>query len=228
LSEEGRHFVSLLGAGEVGMGPLGPSSAEVRPCGIRSVECREMSESDLLERFITENDHEAFRALIERHGRMVLAVCRNVLGESHDVDDAFQTTFLILAQSAYTIKQRDSIGPWLRRVALRVARKVRAKAYDRRALDRRDRSFEPETVGDHDDFVLIPMLREEMGRLPDRYRLPLVLCYLEGKTNEEAALQLRCPVGTIKGRLSRARGRLRDRLSQRGAALFPAAGDSRC
>jgi RNA polymerase sigma factor (sigma-70 family) len=187
-----------------------------------------MSERELLERFLSENDPEAFRALIERHGPMVLGICRRVVGASHDVDDAVQTTFLILAQSAGTIKQRDSIGPWLRRVALRVAKRIRYKTCDRRAREWRDAWLEADPVRDQPDPLLLPVLHEEMGRLPDRYRLPLVLCYLEGKTNEEAARQLRCPVGTIKGRLSRARGRLRDRLSRRGVVLYEGSREASC
>jgi RNA polymerase sigma factor (sigma-70 family) len=177
-----------------------------------------MSERELLERFVGDNDHEAFRALIERHGPMVLGICRRVISAPHDVEDAFQTTFLILARSAGTIKQRDSIGPWLRRVALRVARKARFAFHNRFARESCDAWFVEAPASEQPDPLLIPVLHEEMGRLPDRYRLPLVLCYFEGMTNEEAAVQLRCPVGTIKGRLSRARGRLRDRLTRRGLA----------
>jgi RNA polymerase sigma factor (sigma-70 family) len=150
---------------------------------------------------------------------MVLGVCRSVLRASHDVEDAFQATFLTLARSAGTIKNRDYIGPWLHRVALRVARSARSKAFARRCREIAGLVFEPSTSSDSDLADLFPVLHEEIGRLPERYRMPLVLFYLEGKSTEEAAVQLRCPVGTVKGRLSRARDRLRDRFSRRGLIL---------
>jgi RNA polymerase sigma-70 factor (ECF subfamily) len=174
-----------------------------------------MRERDLLQRFVIENDPEAFRLLVERHGAMVLAVCRSQLREAHDAEDAFQNTFLLLARRAGTIEHLETIGPWLRRVALRVAVRARAKACERRVREtarlERPHSGPPEPL----DRSLIRILREEISRLPDRYRLPVVLCYLEGKTNEQAAMHLRCPVGTVKGRLSRARKRLRDSLTRR-------------
>jgi RNA polymerase sigma factor (sigma-70 family) len=180
------------------------------------MECREMPETQLLERFIGENDPAAFRTLIDRHGPMVLAVCRSVLDESHDVEDAFQSTFLVLVQSAPTIRQGASLGPWLHRVALRVSQRARATATQRRAREKRRSRSEAEPDRDLSEIVSRPIIHEELNRLPDRDRLPLVLCYLEGKTNEQAAAQLRWPVGTVKGRLWRARGQLRDRLSRRG------------
>lgn len=175
-----------------------------------------MTERQLLERFVTAKDPDAFRVLVERHGPMVLSVCRNVLRESHDVEDAFQSTFLALAKHAGTIKNRDTIGPWLHRVALRLAQRARYQAYRRRLRERVCNDSGWEVPLDPPDLSFIPMLREEVSRLPDHYRLPVVLCYLEGKTNQEAAAQLSCPVGTIKGRLSRARQTLRDRLTRRG------------
>jgi RNA polymerase sigma factor (sigma-70 family) len=179
-----------------------------------------MTERQLLEQFITGNDQDAFRALIDRHGSTVLGICRSVLRESHDVEDAFQMTFLILARDAGTIRERDCIGPWLRKVALRLARKERSKAFGRRALERLDARPAWEPASENLNLDLLPVLRAELSRLPERYRLPLVLCYLEGKTTEEAAMQLGCPVGTVKGRLSRARERLRDRFCCRGLTLL--------
>ena len=175
-----------------------------------------MTEKQLLDRFITANDPDAFRALIDLHGPMVFAVCRTVLRETHDAEDAFQNTFLALARRAAMIKNGETVAPWLHRVALRVAKKARFRASQRRAREsacidsgsgRPPRSHDPS---------LIPLLREEVSRLPEDYRMPVVLCYLEGKTNQEAAAQLNCPIGTIKGRLSRARQTLRGRLSRRG------------
>jgi RNA polymerase sigma factor (sigma-70 family) len=180
------------------------------------VECPDIADTQLLERFIRENDNTAFRSLIDRHGPMVLAVCRSVLGESHDVEDAFQSTFLVLVQTARTIRSGESLGPWLHRVALRVSQRARATAARRRAREIRHSRSEAEPPRDHADLISRPILHEELDRLPERYRLPLVLCYLEGKTNEQAAAQLHWPVGTVKGRLWRARSQLRDRLSRRG------------
>jgi RNA polymerase sigma factor (sigma-70 family) len=175
-----------------------------------------MTERQLLRRFIAERDEAAFQTLIDRHGPMVLGVCRSVLSASHDVEDAFQATFLVLVQSAGSIRNEDSLGPWLHRVAFRVAKRARAKASDRRARERRLTRSEAEPTYDHPDFAFRQLIHEELDRLPERYRVPMVLCYLKGKTNEEAAAQLQCPVGTIKGWLWRARGRLRDGLCRRG------------
>jgi RNA polymerase sigma factor (sigma-70 family) len=147
---------------------------------------------------------------------MVLAVCRSVLREQHDVEDAFQDTFLILARDAGTITHSETIGPWLRRVALRRAQKAQLQASRRRFRERNRTDFRPNHPTDPADFSLNMLLREEVSHLPEHYRLAVVLCYLEGKTHQEAAAQLRCPIGTIKGRLSRARGVLRNRLSRRG------------
>jgi RNA polymerase sigma factor (sigma-70 family) len=175
-----------------------------------------MTEKQLLDRYVTAEDPDAFTALIERHGPMVLSVCRTVLREQHDVEDAFQNTFLALARRAATIQHSSTIGPWLHRVALRVAQKARFKAAQRRAREQVRSDLEPEDPYEPPDFSLVPLLREEVSRLPDYYRLPVELCYLEGKSNQEAATQLKCPIGTIKGRLSRARQALRDRLIRRG------------
>jgi RNA polymerase sigma factor (sigma-70 family) len=180
-----------------------------------------MTEQQLLECFVTANDPDAFTVLIERHGPMVLAVCRSVLRERHDAEDAFQDTFLALARGAHTIKHSETIGPWLLQVAHRMAQKARFKAFRRRVRERNRTDSRTEYPIDPPDLSLIPLIREEVGRLPETYRLPVVLCYLEGKTNQEAAAQLRCPVGTIKGRLSRARQTLRDRLSRRGVDSYP-------
>jgi RNA polymerase sigma factor (sigma-70 family) len=180
-----------------------------------------MTERQLLECFVTANDPDAFRVLIERHGPMVLAVCRTVLREQYDVEDAFQDTFLALVRFAGTIKHGETIGPWLHRVALRRSLRARIQASQRRVRERNRTESRKEDPIDPPDLSLIPLLREEVSRLPEKYRLPVVLCYLEGKTNQEAASQLSCPLGTIKGRLSRARQTLRDRLSCRGLESYP-------
>jgi RNA polymerase sigma factor (sigma-70 family) len=180
-----------------------------------------MTERQLLECFVTANDPDAFRVLVERHGPMVLAVCRQVLRAQHDAEDAFQDTFLALAMSANKIKRSETIGPWLRRVAFHMALRARSRASQRRVLESNRTDFRKEYPIDPFDLPLIPLLRDEVSRLPEHYRLPVVLCYLEGNTNQEAAAQLSCPVGTIKGRLSRARQILRDRLSRRGVDSYP-------
>jgi RNA polymerase sigma-70 factor (ECF subfamily) len=177
-----------------------------------------MWERDLLEKFVIEKDPEAFRMLIERHGSMVLSVCGGILRGAHDVEDAFQETFLILARRANTIRRMETIGPWLRRVALRVATRLRLQSSERRARERLRPDAPRSSPVEPLDPSLLRLLREEIGRLPDRYRLPIILCYMEGKTNEQAAAHLCCPVGTVKGRLSRARQRLRDNLTRRASA----------
>ena len=195
----------------------GPSPTRSRPA-----ECRAMTERQLLECFVTANDPDAFQVLIERHGRMVLAVCRNVLRARHDAEDVFQETFLALAMGAHTIKHSQTIGPWLRQVALHIALRARFKASQRRVHERSRIDFRTEDPIDPPDLSFIPLLREEVSRLPVHYRRPVVLCYLEGKSCREAATQLSCPVGTIKGRLWRARQTLRVRLGRRGMNSYPA------
>jgi RNA polymerase sigma factor (sigma-70 family) len=174
-----------------------------------------------MECFVTAKDPDAFRILIERHGPTVLAVCRNVLRQQHDAEDAFQDTFLALATGASTIKQREAIGPWLHQVAFRLARRARFETSQRRVHEGNRNDSRAEYPIGAPDLFLATLLREEVSRLPERHRLPVVLCYLEGKTHQEAAAQLRCPLGTLKARLSRARQTLRVRLSRRGFEAYP-------
>jgi zinc protease len=184
-----------------------------------------LSEAQLLDRFIARGDETAFEAILLRHGPMVLGVCRRVLDDPHDVDDAFQATFLILVKKAGSIRDRDVLGTWLYGVARRVAVRARANARRRRACERS--AAEGNGVADPradrpGADELRSLIDDELERLPERYRAPLVLCDLEGRTHEQAAAQLRCPVGTVKSRLSRGRERLRSRLARRG--LAPSAG----
>jgi RNA polymerase sigma factor (sigma-70 family) len=177
-------------------------------------------DSELLERFIGRRDQAAFEALVVRHGPRVLAVCRQVLGESEEAHDAFQATFLVLVRKAGAIRKRDSLGPWLHGVARRIA--VRAKVRGERRRTQEGWVVEmhaKQASSDLDHSELRPLLDEEMSRLPEKYRLPLLLCYLEGMTNEEAARRLECPPGTLKGRLARAREILKGRLARRGVVL---------
>jgi RNA polymerase sigma factor (sigma-70 family) len=178
-----------------------------------------LPDAELLERYIRRRDETAFEALLHRHGPLVFGVCRRLLYNAHDAEDAFQATFLILARKANSIVPRSSVGNWLYGVAYRVAARARKSAchrtreqlgVDLTAVPDREEPAEPD---------MAPLLHAEVERLPDKYRIPIVLCYLEGKTNEEAARQLQWPVGTVKIRLCRARELLHSRLSRRGVAL---------
>jgi RNA polymerase sigma factor (sigma-70 family) len=175
------------------------------------------SDAQLLRRFAQHRDEAAFAALVERHGPLVLAACRRVLGTVQDAEDAFQATFLVLARKAATIRDPNLLGNWLYGVASRIARKARASLNRRRRHEKRARllslSQAPPAVESND---LRPLLDQELSRLPERHRAAVGLCYLEGKSNAEAARLLRCPTGTVKGRLARARELLRRRLVRRG------------
>ena len=174
----------------------------------------------LLETFSTghrEAAEAAFATLVERHGPMVLRVCRGVLTDPHDVNDAFQATFLVLVRKAESLWVPGSLGPWLHGVALRVATKARVAAARRSAHERRAAETARTEQGDR-NLELAPVLHEEVDRLPPKYRAPVVLCYFEGLTHEGAAAALGWPLGTVHGRLSRARDLLRSRLTRRGLA----------
>jgi RNA polymerase sigma factor (sigma-70 family) len=179
------------------------------------------SDGQLLARFTADRDEAAFATLLRRHGPMVLAVCRRVLRDYRAAEDALQATFLVLARKAAALRKLDTLGPWLHGVAYRTALKARTAGM-RRRLDQASPGVEPAGRDSADDVVwrdLRPVLDEEVQRLPARYRNAVVLCYLEGRTNAEAAALLDCPRGTIATWLSRARERLRKRLSRRGLAL---------
>jgi RNA polymerase sigma factor (sigma-70 family) len=180
-----------------------------------------LSDLQLLERFLAGHDEAAelaFTALVERHGPMVLGVCRRILGDPHDAEDAFQATFLILVRKARSIRVEGSVGRWLYGVARRVA--ARGKARTLRRESRETGCVEilvaPATIHPTDRDDLRAVLAQELGKLPSRYQMPVALCDLEGLTHEEAARRLNLPVGTVKSRLSRARSQLRSRLTRRG------------
>jgi RNA polymerase sigma factor (sigma-70 family) len=177
-----------------------------------------LSEWQLLQRYLERRDELAFEALVARHGPMVLGVCRRMLAEESDVEDAFQATFLVLVRRARQLGPRDLIGAWLHGVAARVALRARSRAARRRLQPMPSNVISAGREGTNADREAAEILDQELGRLPDKYRNPVVLCYLEGQTHEEAARQLRWPVGTVKGRLSRARDLLRSRLARRGLA----------
>ncbi len=179
-----------------------------------------LSDGRLLERFLSENEEAAqaaFACLVERHGPMVMRVCKGVLHDAHAAEDAFQVTFLILARKARSIRKRDSIASWLFGVARRVARKAKAQNTRRAILETERAAQEPSAVANA-QFDFHDEIHQEVDRLPDRYRSAVVLCYFEGLTKEQAATRLAVPAETIKTRLARARERLRRRLVERGLA----------
>ena len=182
-----------------------------------------LSEWQLLERYLHERDEVAFEAIVARHGPMVQGVCRRMLANPTDVDDAFQATFLVFVRKARQLGPRDAIGPWLYGVATRVALRARSEAARRSRLA--PITAELDGASDHPSFAdreIGEVLDQELSRLPSKYRHPIVLCYLEGQTHEAAARQLNWPIGTVKGRLSRARELLQARLTRRG--VTPAVG----
>jgi RNA polymerase sigma factor (sigma-70 family) len=177
-----------------------------------------LSDTQLLRRFAVRRDEAAFAAVVARHGPMVMAVCRAILRDPYDAEDAFQATFLVLARKAGTAWTEGQLGGWLHTVAYRIA--VRAST-DSAIRHRHERQAAREAVGAYapvelDD--LRPALHEEIARLPARFRLPIVLCYFEGLTHVQAAVHLGCGEATVRRRLAVARERLRLRLAQRGLA----------
>jgi RNA polymerase sigma factor (sigma-70 family) len=181
-----------------------------------------LADADLLERFVGSRDEAAFELLLWRHGPMVLGVCRRVLHHAQDAEDAFQATFLTLVRKAPSVARRGSVGSWLYKVALRVALAAREQRA-REAAQPLDRDVSAaESTPDLLWRDLRPVLDEEVGRLPERHRRAFVLCYLQGKTNAEAARELGIPEGTVASRLSWARRRLRSRLGRRGLTLSAA------
>src|SRR5262245_35971990 len=184
-------------------------------------------DDQLLERFHSQGEEIAFTALVKRHGPMVLRVCERVLGKTPDAEDAFQATFIVLVRKAGKISRPNLLANWLYGVAYRIALKARACAKKHHSRERpisqgatvpepalNERSTESSSLD------LRGLLDEAVNRLPEKYRLPVVLCYLEGRTTEAASQTLGCPQGTVMSRLSRARDLLRDRLARRGLALY--------
>jgi RNA polymerase sigma factor (sigma-70 family) len=181
----------------------------------------ELSDRQLLERF-TSSDRETaelcFSALIKRHGPMVFRTSQAILRDPHDAEDAFQATFLVLARKARSLWIRDSLGPWLFQVACRVAACARSAAHRRRGHERKTAGTRASMVEHRTWDDCGAVVCDELNRLPDRYRTAVVLCDLEGMTQERAAQVLGWPAGTLRSRLARGRQRLRDRLTRRGLA----------
>ncbi len=190
-----------------------------------------LTDGQLLERYLEHRGDEAemaFAALVDRHGAMVLRLCRQILRGEEDAEDAAQATFLVLARRARTIGRRESIACWLHGVALRVAANARVAAIRRRARELRGGEMrtagqvvdsEVSAIESHEDWAT---LHDELGALPRFFREPLILCYLDGFSQKQAAAELRCPLGTIQSRLARGKAKLRARLEKRGVVLSPA------
>jgi RNA polymerase sigma factor (sigma-70 family) len=178
------------------------------------------SDGELLSCFIERREESAFAALLRRHGPMVLGVCRRVLRDVHDADDAFQATFLVLVRKAASVRPREAVGNWLYGVAYRTALEARAKIARRHAREKpMDDLPQPEAKPQAGWHELLPLLDEELHRLPDKYRLAVVLCDVEGRSRKEVARQLAIPEGTLSSRLAVARKRLAARLARLGFAL---------
>jgi RNA polymerase sigma factor (sigma-70 family) len=187
-----------------------------------------LSEGQLLARFVGEHDEVAFEAIVSRHGPMVLGICRRLLDDPNDVEDAFQATFLVLVRRAGSLRDRELLSNWLYGVALRVASRARRDRARRRVGQVPDFHSEDQTGASPDDAGLCELrsvLDTEVARLPERFRAPIVLCYFEGLTHDQAAERLRCPVGTVRSRMAKGRELLQSRLTRRGfgpASLVPA------
>jgi len=202
----------------------------------------QLSDAMLLERFVNGREESAFVTLVERHGPLVEGVCRRLLRDDHDAEDVYQATFLVLARKASSVPWRGSVGGWLRAVAHRLALHARADLGRRRmheslvsGLERRAiRRGEPERsrFGLHEHYHplvdpaaelerrdLRRLIEDELGQMPEKYRAPVLLCDLEGRTHQEAARKLGWPAGSMSRRLERARVLLRQRLSDRGISL---------
>jgi RNA polymerase sigma factor (sigma-70 family) len=181
-----------------------------------------LTDAQLLEQFVGRHDQSAFAQLLQRNGPLVWGVCRRVLHNADDADDAFQATFLVLARKARLV--RASLAGWLCRVAYRVATNLKSSSAQRRFVEKQSAAMSkgsatPDGASEAGWKELRPVLDEELDRLPEKYRLPIVLCYMQRKTNDEAAEELGWTRGTIASRLSRARDLLRARLTRRGVVL---------
>ena len=182
-------------------------------------EC-DLDDGQLLKRFVTARDEAAFATLMQRHGPMVLGVCRRLLRDQHEAEDAFQATFLVLIHKARSIGRPELLGPWLHGVAYRVATRARTRNATRREKERKAGSMRksitsPAQTCNELEVALDGALQE----IPEKYRTPLLLCYVEEKTHEEVARELGCPLGTVRSWVSRGRRLLRSRLARRGYRL---------
>ena len=180
----------------------------------------DMTDSGLVKRFFTEKDEKAFITLLKRHGPMVLRVGRHILGHDQDVEDIFQAAFLLLARKAKSIRKHQSVASWLYGVAQRLALNMKRRGINRQAQERQAAVMGNKAkVSDKACQELQTALHEALAQLPEKYRAALLECYLEGKTQEEAARHLGCPLGTVRSRLARGRVCLQKLLEQRGLPL---------
>lgn len=174
----------------------------------------------LLDRFVNQRDEAAFETLVRRHGPMVYGVCRRVLGDAHEAEDAFQATFLVLARRSRTLRAPDRLANWLYGVAYRVASKAKSKMPRKPSSQPEQVAVAaPETPAAVEWDEIRSIMDEEMSRLPEKHRAALVLCYLQGRTHAEAARELGCPEGSMSWRLAEARETFRRRLVRRGVVL---------
>jgi RNA polymerase sigma factor (sigma-70 family) len=199
--------------------PVGPVMHYLYRAVLRQ-DVADRTDGQLLAAFIDQKEEVAFEALVRRHGPMVFGVCRRLLHNDHDAEDAFQATFLVLARKAASVRPRERVASWLHGVALRTARKARATTAKLRAREKQVPALpEPAVVPQDPWRDLQPLLDQELNALPEYYRLAILLCDLEGKTLKEAAQQLGWPQGTLAGRLTRGRKLLARRLASRGVTL---------
>jgi RNA polymerase sigma factor (sigma-70 family) len=178
-----------------------------------------LSDRQLLAHFNGARDEAAFAALVRRHGPMVLGVCRRVLGDFHDAEDAFQATFLVLARKAASLVVGDSLGCWLYGVAYRTAAQARALGARRRSRERPMNDVPHPQVPPAEPLDWLPLLDRELSLLPEKYRAAIVLCDLEGRTRRDAARLLKVPEGTLSSRLAAGRQLLARRLARCGVAV---------
>jgi RNA polymerase sigma factor (sigma-70 family) len=205
--------------------PLGAVVRYLRTAGPANPE-QDLTDAQLLERFVASRDEAAFTALVRRHGPMVLGVCRQVLRHPQDAEDAFQVTFLVLARHAATVRKREALAGWLHGVAYRTALQARRTAARRRHHETRAEAMSPKHPSSNDLAWqdVQSALQDEIRRLSPTYRAPFVLCCLEGRSRAEAAAELGLTDGTLSSRVARARKRLQARLARRGISLAVALG----
>jgi RNA polymerase sigma factor (sigma-70 family) len=187
---------------------------------IAAAQAGHLTDSALLDRFAEGHDEEAFAILVHRHGRLVLGACRRIVRDWHAAEDCFQAVFLVLASKAQTLRRTDSLGPWLHTVAHRVSYKARSRAATRLRHERN--AFTRDAFEPGDDLIwrdLHPFLDDAIASLQKKYRIPFILCYLQGRTVSDIARELGQPHGTVAARLARAREQLRRRLVRRGITL---------
>jgi RNA polymerase sigma factor (sigma-70 family) len=186
---------------------------------VREIVDTQATDRDLLARFLDQRDERAFEKLVRRHDRLVRSAIGKVMGNAPEAEDAYQAAFLVLVRRARAIDWRAGLGPWLYGVAHRVAVKAKARTAKRARMESQARPGKSILPPDLSWQEACDLLHSELDSLPDKYRLPLIYCYLEGKTREEAAVALGVTSGTVKGRIKRGCDILRDRLARRGVAL---------